>query len=169
MQYTVVGFKYGEFRIGEGLVDYMHILDSAEFKSHDLDKVVAARAVMAEEGFEGNRPGAPLDITMLGFVPCPDGHWNYCGLVNDQGDVWCPRGSHWFAVEDTTTDAVCCSCGETYGEDKAKVKVWAESGRDFDPTDWECECCQRGWGWLFDRAEEVDCDFVDSYDNRTPF
>ena len=36
----------------------------------------------------------------------------------------------------------CCVCGITFSVSPARLQVWAESGRDFDPTDWECPECR---------------------------
>lgn len=35
----------------------------------------------------------------------------------------------------------CYLCGEMFEPSPEKIKAWAESGRDFDPTDWECGQC----------------------------
>ena len=36
----------------------------------------------------------------------------------------------------------CCICNRSFEPDPARLKAWAESGRSFDPTDWECPDCQ---------------------------
>jgi hypothetical protein len=35
----------------------------------------------------------------------------------------------------------CYQCGQMFEPDPAKVNAWAESGADFEPTDWECPDC----------------------------
>jgi len=35
----------------------------------------------------------------------------------------------------------CCRCDGWYVPNPESVKAWAESGRPFDPTDWECGGC----------------------------
>ncbi len=35
----------------------------------------------------------------------------------------------------------CFMCGAKFEPRPEKLKEWAESGRDFDPTDWECKTC----------------------------
>ena len=35
----------------------------------------------------------------------------------------------------------CFMCGAKFEPRPEKLKEWAESGRDFDPTDWECKSC----------------------------
>lgn len=37
--------------------------------------------------------------------------------------------------------ALCVHCGELYTPDKEQVDEWANSGRAYDPTDWECPDC----------------------------
>lgn len=32
----------------------------------------------------------------------------------------------------------CWICGEIFQPDPEQLRVWAESGKPFDPTDWEC-------------------------------
>ena len=36
----------------------------------------------------------------------------------------------------------CCICNRPFEPDPARLKAWAESGRSFDPTDWECPDCR---------------------------
>jgi len=35
----------------------------------------------------------------------------------------------------------CWMCGKEFEPDSEKLREWAESGRNFDPTDWECSSC----------------------------
>lgn len=35
----------------------------------------------------------------------------------------------------------CFVCGAKFEPRPEKLKEWAESGRDFCPTDWECQAC----------------------------
>ena len=35
----------------------------------------------------------------------------------------------------------CWMCGKEFEPDREKLREWAESGRNFDPTDWECSFC----------------------------
>jgi rubredoxin len=35
----------------------------------------------------------------------------------------------------------CCICGHEFEPNPDEVKAWAESGRQFDPTDWTCPEC----------------------------
>lgn len=37
----------------------------------------------------------------------------------------------------------CYQCDTEFYPDPATLRRWAESGRPFDPTDWECEACRR--------------------------
>ena len=37
----------------------------------------------------------------------------------------------------------CYKCGREFVPDRAKLDAWANSGRPFDPTDWECEYCSQ--------------------------
>lgn len=37
----------------------------------------------------------------------------------------------------------CYQCGVEFEPSPAALRRWAESGRPFDPTDWECEACRR--------------------------
>lgn len=48
----------------------------------------------------------------------------------------------------------CYLCGETFEPSPERVKAWAESGRDFDPTDWECKRCDD-----CDEALQAFCDY----------
>lgn len=41
----------------------------------------------------------------------------------------------------------CWMCGLEFEPDPERMRAWAESGRTFDPTDWECGQCE------FDRFE----------------
>ena len=36
---------------------------------------------------------------------------------------------------------ICFMCGAKFEPRPEKLKEWAESGRDFDPTDWGCKSC----------------------------
>jgi hypothetical protein len=35
----------------------------------------------------------------------------------------------------------CWMCGKEFEPDRERLREWAESGRNFDPTDWECSAC----------------------------
>lgn len=35
----------------------------------------------------------------------------------------------------------CYICGQEFEPDPEKLKAWAESGENFEPTDWECPDC----------------------------
>lgn len=35
----------------------------------------------------------------------------------------------------------CWMCGKEFEPDRERLRLWAESGRNFDPTDWECSTC----------------------------
>ncbi len=35
----------------------------------------------------------------------------------------------------------CFMCGKEFEVEAEKAREWAESGRPFDPTDWECPDC----------------------------
>lgn len=37
----------------------------------------------------------------------------------------------------------CWQCENMFEPDKEAVKNWAQSGKAFEPTDWECEDCRR--------------------------
>jgi len=51
--------------------------------------------------------------------------------------------------------AVCYKCNRNYTPPPAQMKAWAESGRDFDPTDWECGTCQAAEAAVRDQSEPV--------------
>lgn len=36
----------------------------------------------------------------------------------------------------------CWMCNTDYEEDPERVRAWAESDKNFDPTDWECPDCK---------------------------
>lgn len=44
-------------------------------------------------------------------------------------------------MTDNPGQVECWLCGKLYTPDPDKVKAWAESGRPFDGTDWECGLC----------------------------
>ncbi len=39
----------------------------------------------------------------------------------------------------------CWICGKEFEPDPERLREWAESGVQFDPTDWECPECQALW------------------------
>lgn len=43
----------------------------------------------------------------------------------------------------------CVMCGKEFEPKPEELKAWAESGADFDPTDWECPACEEAYdNWL---------------------
>lgn len=58
----------------------------------------------------------------------------------------------------------CYRCGELFTPDPATVQAWAESDRDWEPTDWECPACldaedadldqREDWWWPILEAED---------------
>jgi hypothetical protein len=55
--------------------------------------------------------------------------------------AWCvAQGVDVQIVKATTVK--CYQCGTEFQPPAEKLKAWAESGRSFDPTDWECERCR---------------------------
>jgi hypothetical protein len=47
----------------------------------------------------------------------------------------------------------CHICNRPYEPDPDKVQAWADSGRRFEPTDWECEECDVILSFLDDEAQ----------------
>lgn len=43
------------------------------------------------------------------------------------------------------TKMLCYRCGKEYEAPPGRLKAWAESGHDFEPTDWECPECAELW------------------------
>lgn len=59
-------------------------------------------------------------------------------------------------------DCVCYMCETEFQADPKVVKLWADSGRSFDPTDWECpECSDIEWG------SQEESDYLDYLDSLT--
>lgn len=50
----------------------------------------------------------------------------------------------------------CYACSQPFTPDPIKVKVWADSGRPFDPTDWLCPTCSTEVAAYFDSLEDKD-------------
>lgn len=85
-----------------------------------------------------------------------------CFMENCQNDG-VPTVDDRYEVENYgihSVTAECYICGTTFVADPAKMKAWAESGRDYDPTDWECECCR--W-WEYPAADESDQEALEQY------
>ena len=47
----------------------------------------------------------------------------------------------------------CYICGEEFVPDPVQVAEWGNSGRDFEPTDWECDDCKKAFMAAFDAME----------------
>mgnify|MGYP001438162848 CR=1 FL=1 len=41
----------------------------------------------------------------------------------------------------TVSKLPCWCCGKMYEPSSESIKAWAESGHDYDPTDWQCPEC----------------------------
>ena len=49
----------------------------------------------------------------------------------------------------------CHLCQEPFEASEERVRAWADSGRPFDPTDWECpDCCRALADILFFQSPE---------------
>ena len=67
----------------------------------------------------------------------------------------------------------CCVCEQLFEPPPDHLRAWGESGRDFDPTDWECEPCTVAM-WTAMEAEynpDLDCfpECSGDCDNCIPF
>ena len=56
------------------------------------------------------------------------------------------------------TGVPCYKCGIEYQPTAEAMRVWAESGRQFEPTDWECPECD--WVEESEREERYDGPFI---------
>ena len=58
-------------------------------------------------------------------------------------------------MEDHIGEVECFMCGGWFTPNKAQWDSWGNSDRDFDPTDWECQQCERDEADALEEVERV--------------